>query len=86
MNQKFANKGLLITYRHVHPERVIKEVELFDVNHVIEAEDPVQFITKGFVKPTAEGRVFLNGTYYHSASTFKSILKGEFLRMRRLNH
>ena len=69
----------------MHAESEIKEVEFLDVNHVIDAEDPVRFITKDFVKPTAVGRVFLNGTSYHPTSTFKSILKGECLRMRRLN-
>ena len=52
---------------------------------VLAAEQEKAFITKDFVKPTAVGRVFLNGTSYHPTSTFKSILKGECLRMRRLN-
>ena len=56
-----------------------------DVNHVMDAEDLIGFVTKDFVKPTAVGRVFLNGSSYHPISTFKSILKGECLRMRRLN-
>ena len=52
LEQKFANEGLKIIYRHVHAESEIKEVMFLDVNHVIDAEDTVRFITKGFVKPT----------------------------------
>ena len=59
LEQKFANEGLKIIYRHVHAESEIKEVEFLDVNHVIDAEDPVRFITKDFVKPTAVGKGFL---------------------------
>ena len=62
-----------------------KEVEFLDVNHVLDSDDPAGFITRDFVKPTAVGRVFLNGSSYHPSNVFKSILKGETLRMRRLN-
>ena len=85
MAEKFAKVGLKLTFRHVHAGSDAKEVEFMDVNHVMDAEDLIGFVTKDFVKPTAVGRVFLNGSSYHPISTFKSILKGECLRMRRLN-
>ena len=83
--QAFEKEGLKLIFRHVHAESEQKEVEFLDVNHIIDKDDPAYFITRDFVKPTAIGRVFLNGTSYHPVSTFKSILKGECLRMRRLN-
>ena len=45
------------------------------------------FVTKDFVKPTAEGRQFINGNSHHPQTTFrfKSILFGEAIRLRRLN-
>ena len=85
LEQKFEGEGLKLIFRHVHAESDVKEVEFLDVNHVINENDSANFITRDFVKPTAVGRVFLNGTSYHQTSTFKSILKGECLRMRRLN-
>ena len=41
--------------------------------------------TKDFVKPTAEGGQFINGNSHHPQTTFKSILFGEAIRLRRLN-
>jgi len=48
-------------------------------------EDDFGFVTKDFVKPTAEGRQFINGNSHHPQTTFKSILFGEAVRLRRLN-
>ena len=73
--EKFGKESLKLTFRHIHSRSVEKEVEFLDVNHVIDSEDPVGFITRDFVKPTAIGRVFLNGSSYHPSSVFKSILK-----------
>ena len=42
-------------------------------------------MTKNFVKPTAKERQFINGKSHHPQSTFKSILFGEAIRLRRLN-
>ena len=36
------------------------EVEFLDVNHCITTDDNFGFVTKDFVKPTAEGRHFIN--------------------------
>jgi len=55
------------------------------LNHGITADDNFGFVTKDFVKPTGEGRQFINGKSHHSQSTFESILFGEAIRLRRLN-
>ena len=83
--QAFEKEGLKLIFCHVHAESEQKEVEFFDVNHIIDKDDPAYFITRDFVKPTAIGRVFLNGTSYHPVSTFKSILKRKCLQMHHLN-
>ena len=56
-----------------------------DVSHCVTIEDDFGFVTKDFVKPTAEGRQFINGNSHHPQTTFKSILFGEAIRLRRLN-
>ena len=61
------------------------EVEFLDVNHCVTIEDDFGIVTKDFVKPTAEGRQFINGNSHHTQTTFKSILFGEAIRLRRLN-
>jgi len=48
-------------------------------------EDDFGFVIKDFVKPTAEGRKFINGNSHHQQTIFKSILFGETIRLRRLN-
>ena len=55
------------------------------VNHCVTNEDDFGFATKDFVKPTAEGRQFITGNSHHPQTTFKSILFGEAIRLRRLN-
>ena len=76
LSEIFAEKGLSLTFRHAHSENEeVKEVEYLDINHVLDPEDPLGFITKDFIKPTAINRVFLHGSSYHPLSTFKSILK-----------
>jgi len=45
----------------------------------------IEFATKDFLKPTAEGRQFINGKSHHPKTTFKSILFGEAIRLRHLN-
>ena len=49
------------------------EVEFLDVNHCVTIEDDFGFVTKDFVKPTVEGRQFINGNSHHPQTTFKSI-------------
>jgi len=44
------------------------EVEFLDVNHCITADDDFGFVTEDFVKPTAEGRQFINGKSHSSQS------------------
>jgi len=61
------------------------EVKFLDVNHCITIDDDFSFVTKNFVKLTAEGRQFISRKSHHPQSTFKSILFGEAIRLRRLN-
>ena len=60
-------------------------VELLDVHHCIAPNKKYGFITKDFVKATAEHRCFICGLLHHPCSTFKSIVFGQAIRMRRLN-
>jgi len=56
-----------------------------DVNHCIAADSVFGFVTKDFVKPTSVGRRFIHGSSHHPPPTFKSIIFGEAIRLRRLN-
>ena len=89
LSEIFTGQHLSLTFRHAHSENSIEnsitEVEFMDINHILDPSDIVGFITRDFIKPTAIDRVFLHGSSYHPISTFKSILKGECLRMRWLN-
>jgi len=85
LTSAFANSGLELTFRQACTADQKGEVEFLDVNHRITTDGYFGFVTKDFMKPTAEGRRFINGKSYHSKSTFKSILFGEVIRLRRLN-
>ena len=74
-----------VTFRQACIAEKTGEVEFLDVNHCVTIEDDFGFVTKDFVKPTAEGRQFINGISHHPQTTFKSILFGEAIRLRRLN-
>ena len=62
---------------------VESEAEFLDVNHKFTGR--FDYETVNFVKPTALGRVFLDGSSYHPMHIFKGIVAGESKRMRRLN-
>ena len=74
-----------LTFRQACTAENTGEVEFLDVNHCVTIEDDFGFVTKDFVKHTAEGRQFINGNSHHMQTTFKSILLGEAIRLRRLN-
>jgi len=76
---------LELTFPQAFTAEKTGEVEFLDVNHCVTIEDDFGFITKDFVKSTAEGRQFINGNSHHPKITFKSILFGEAIRLRRLN-
>jgi len=76
---------LELTFRQAYTAKKTGEVEFLDVNHCITIEDDFGFVTKDFVKPTAEERQFINGNSHHPHTTFKSILFGEAIRLRHLN-
>ena len=85
LTSAFENSGLELTFRQACTAKKTGEVEFLDVNHCVTIEDDFIFVTKDFVKPTAEGRKFINGNSHHPQTTFKSILFGEAIRLRRLN-
>jgi len=85
LTSAFANRGLELTFRQACTGDQTGEVELLDVNHCITIDDDLHIVIKDFVKPTAEGRQFINGKAHHPQSTFKSILFREAIRLRRLN-
>jgi len=59
LTSAFANSGLEPTFRQACTADQNGEVEFLDVNHCITTDD--DFVTKDFVKPTAEGRLVING-------------------------
>jgi len=85
LTSTFSNSGLELTFRQACTADQKREVEFLHVNDCITTDDDFGFVTKGFVKPTAEGRQFINGKSHHPQSTFESILFGEGIRLRRLN-
>jgi len=85
LTSAFENSGLKLTSRQACTAEKTGEVEFLDVNHCVTIEDDFIFVTKDFVKPTAEGRKFINRNSHHPQTTFKSILFGEAIRLRRLN-
>ena len=85
LTSAFVNSGLELTFHQACTADRKGEVEFLDVNHCITTDDDFSFVTKDFVKPTAEGSQYINRKSHHPQSTFKSILFGEAIRMRRLN-
>jgi len=81
----FENSGLELRFRQACTAEKTEEVEFLDVNHCVTIEDDFGFVTKDFLKPTAKGRQFINANSHHPQMTFKSILFGEAIRLRRLN-
>ena len=72
------------TFRQACTVEKTGEVAFLDVSHCETIEDDFGLVTKDIVKPTAEGRQFINGNSHHPQTTFKSILFGEAIRLRRL--
>ena len=85
LTSAFENSGLELTFRQACTAAKTGELEFVDVNHCVTIEDDFGFVTKDFVKPTAEGRQFINGNSHHPQMTFKPILFGEVIILRRLN-
>ena len=85
LTSAFANSGLELTFRQACTGNQKDGVEYLDVNHCITIDDGFGFFIVDFVKPTAEGRQFLNGKSHHPKSIFKSIVFGEAIRLRHLN-
>jgi len=73
--------------RFAKPAQLIRRAKWNSLKLVIATtEDDFRFVTKEFVKPTAEGsRQFMNGKSHHPYATLKSILFGEAIRLKQLN-
>ena len=69
LTSAFENSGLELTFRQACTAEKTGEVEFLDVNHCVTIEDNFGFVTKDFVKPTAEGRQFVNGNSHHPQTT-----------------
>ena len=54
LTSAFENSGLELTLRQACTAEKTGEVEFLDVNHCVTIEDDFGFVTKDFVKPTAE--------------------------------
>ena len=85
LTSAFENSCLELTFRQACTAEKTGEVEFLDVNHCVTIEDDFGLVNKDFVKPTVEGRQFINGNSHHQQTTFKSILFGKAIRLRRLN-
>ena len=72
LTSAFENSGLELTFRQACTAEITGEVEFLDVNNCVTIEDGFGFVTEDFVKPTAEGRQFINGNSHHPQTTFKS--------------
>ena len=85
LNTVFKNNGLELTFQQICTNDDSGSVEFLDVNHCIAADSVFGFVTNDLVKPTSVGRRCIHGLSHHPPSTFKSIIFGEAIRLRRLN-
>ena len=86
LTSTFREGGLELIFREISTQEPAGScVEFLDVNHRIDDCAPGGFVTTDYIKPTARGRVFLNGGSFHPTHVFRSIVFGEAIRMRRLN-
>ena len=85
LTTNFERYGLELTYREISTKKDDQEIEFLDVLHVSDEKATNGFYTKDYVKPTAIGQAFLNGSSHHPRHVFKAIIVGEANRMRRLN-
>jgi len=83
--KRFPTPGLELILQQICTNHDRGSFEFLDVNHCIAADSVFGFVTKDFVKPTSIGRRFIHGSSHHPPSTFKSIIFGEALRLRRLH-
>ena len=84
LTTSFGFCGLNLKFRHFETAS-FGELEFLDVLYVNNKNSRFGFATKDLKKPTAKDRCFLNGKSHHPPYIFRSILYGEYIRMRRLN-
>jgi len=65
LTSAFENSGLELTFRQACTAEETGEVEFLYVNHCVTIEVDFVFVTKDFLKPTAEGRQFINGNSHY---------------------
>nr|CAB3263300.1 uncharacterized protein LOC108950347 [Phallusia mammillata] len=85
IRDRFALNNLEITFRRISTIQDGACLEFLDVLHIIDKTARCGFYTTNYVKPTAKGRLFLNGTSHHPPWIFRGIVFGECIRLRRLN-
>ena len=76
---------LKLTFRKDSTNETGKSLEFLDVLRMIDNSNKFGYFTTSFIKETATKRLFLNGNSYYPLCIFKSIVFGEFIRLRRLN-
>ena len=80
----FGDFGFRLTFRYLNNSSE-NQLEFLDVLHVGNATARIGFVTKDSQKPTAPYQCFFEWHFTPSASSFRSIVFGESIRMRRLN-
>ena len=85
VGKRLPTHGLEPTFWQICTDDGSDSVEFLDGNHCIAVDSVFGFVMKDFVKPTTIGRRFIHGSSHHPLSTFKSIIFGEAIRLRRLN-
>ena len=84
LDDTFAKYEMQLTYKHISTEENNQSLEFLDVQHCTDSDTSSIYITD-YIKPTAKGRMFVNGKSFHSPSVFKAIITGKAKRLRRLN-
>ena len=74
-----------MTHSNIYTGNNNLQIEFLDVLHVADESSSNGFYITDYVKPTAEGRRFLDGSSFHPHHVFKAIITGEAKRLRRLN-
>ena len=85
LNTNFSVFNLELTHNYINTGNNNLQIEFLDVLHVADNTDSNGFHITDYVKPTAEGRRFLDGSSFHPNHVFKAIITGEAKRLRRLN-
>jgi len=72
-------------FRQFNTNDIETKVEFLDICHHITHSSIFGIVTKDPIKPSALDICFLNGASHHPQYTFKSVVHGETIRLRRLH-